>query len=587
MRKAMTNGDFFSKLANPLTLPDQEEASRRYRLLRRNLIMIMATVALLPLVLMAVVNHNQYQRVLKGEIVDPMRVLLNKTRHSFEMFVAERSSAVSFIASAYGYQDLADQKNLDRIFQVMRNEYGGFVDLGMIDASGYQVSYVGPYELSGKQYKEYDWFQDVLVKGSHISDVFLGYRRYPHFVVAVKHHDPSDRDFILRATIDTEVFYDLIASMGIEPNCDAFVVNREGVLQTSSKFYGKELEQSPIKIPSSSFEPDVIEIVDPGGRAILLGYSNFRTLPFTLMLAKPRSQVLRSWYTVQSWIFIIFSAGVVVILAVAFKLSDVMVRRIEESDRRRELTHRSIEHTNKLASIGRLAAGIAHEINNPLAIINEKAGLMEDLLERAPEIELSEKFFQITGSIKGSVERCRSITHRLLGFARRMDVEIELIDVNEVLREVYSFLEREAFHREIKVGLELGDVPSIPSDHGQLQQVFLNILNNAFTAIDDGGEVTVTSFQPSPETVAVKIQDNGVGMSKETIQHIFEPFFSAHRKPGTGLGLSITYGIVEKLGGSMHVESVEGQGATFTVLLPTASHSQSGEDDGSHQSALS
>jgi two-component system NtrC family sensor kinase len=578
----MPRSDFLSRLSSSLELTEQEESPRRYLVLRRKLILIMVTVALLPLLLMAVVNHHQYQKVLKDEIVDPMRVLLNKTRHSFELFLAERRSAVSFVASAYGYQDLADQETLSRIFQVMRSEFGGFVDLGMIDSSGVQVSYVGPYQLSGKDYRDHDWFHEVMVKGSHISDVFMGYRRYPHFVIAVKHSDPSDRAFVLRATIDTDVFNDLIASMSLDPTGDAFIINRAGVFQTSSNFYGSVLEVLPIPLPQYNLEPTVIEVTDPDGREILLGYSYFRSPPFVLMLAKPRSQVLKSWYTVQNWIFLIFSVSVVMILAVAFKLSDVMVRRIRESDRRREMTHRSIEHTNKLASIGRLAAGVAHEINNPMAIINEKAGLMEDLLERTPEFERKEKFLQLTASIRSSVERCSSITHRLLGFARRMDVEIELIDVNEVLKEVFSFLEREAFHRSIRVQLALGDVPPVPSDRGQLQQVFLNILNNAFTAVDDGGQVVITSRVHDQNAVAVSIQDNGIGMSKETLSQIFDPFFSARKKAGTGLGLSITYGIVEKLGGSMRVESSEGEGAAFTVLLPmkraTVSEEQNGAD---------
>jgi two-component system NtrC family sensor kinase len=550
------------------------------------MITIMAAVTLLPLLAMAIINHHQYQRALTDEIVDPMRVLLNKTRHSFELFLAERSSAVSFIASAYGYQDLADQENLNRIFQVMKNEFGGFVDLGMIDSSGLQVSYVGPYQLSGKEYRDHEWFQEVMVKGTHISDVFMGYRRYPHFVIAVKHHDPHERDFVLRATFDTEVFEGLIASMSLDPKSDAFIVNRAGVFQTSSRFYGDVLESLPIPLPHYGFDPDVTEIVDPNGNQILLGYSYFRSPPFVLMLAKPRSHVLRSWYTVQSWIFVIFAVSVVVTLAVAFKLSDVMVKRIEESDRRREMTYRSIEHTNKLASIGRLAAGIAHEINNPMAIINEKAGLMEDLLEYTPEFEHKAKFLKLTDSIRHSVERCSGITHRLLGFARRMDVEIELIDVNEALQEVYSFLEREAFHRNIKVELNLGEVLPIPSDRGQLQQVFLNILNNAFSAVDDGGQVTITSWDHGDDRVAVSIRDNGIGMSKETLNHIFEPFFSGRKKPGTGLGLSITYGIVEKLGGSMRVESSEGEGATFTVLLPREQATVTGEGhDAAHHSA--
>jgi two-component system NtrC family sensor kinase len=271
----------------------------------------------------------------------------------------------------------------------------------------------------------------------------------------------------------------------------------------------------------------------------------------------------------KSEIFYIFVASVLIIFLVVFKLTDVLVKRIEESEVKQQMNYREVEHTNKLASIGRLAAGVAHEINNPLAIINEKSGLMEDLIGSASDFPRKEKFLQLTESIRQSVDRCSTITHRLLGFARRMDIEIEMLDLNEVVFEVYGFLEREAFHRDIEVQLQLSDnLSKISSDHGQLQQVFLNILNNAFAAVDDGGAVIIKSWENKDDTVGVSIQDNGIGMSEETEKHIFEPFFSGRTGHGTGLGLSITYGIVDKLGGRIEVESEEGQGTTFTVLLP-------------------
>jgi two-component system NtrC family sensor kinase len=566
---------------------DHEGSTRRYKVLRRNLIATVVVVAIVPLLLMALINHQLYRRSLRKEIVDPMRILLNKTSHSFELFLAERHSAVSFIASAYGYHELADQKTLDRVFQVMRIEFGGFVDLGLVDSSGLQVSYVGPYELSGKSYRDHEWFQEVSVRGSHISDVFLGYRSYPHFVIAVKHHDPDERDFILRTTIDTARFDALIASMGLDPASDAFIVSNDGVLQTSSRYYGGVLEEFPLSMPPLTREANVIETVDQQGREIMFGYTYFEDPEFVLVLIKPRSEVFKSWYTVQSGIFLIFVIALIVVLGVAFKVSDVLVRRIEESDRKREISYRTMEHTNKLASIGRLAAGVAHEINNPMAIINEKAGLMKDLLDRAPDFALRERFLQLTESIRQTVDRCSSITHRLLGFARRMDAEIEAVDVNQTVLEVYGFLEKEAFHRDIEVRLELADdLPRVASDRGQLQQVFLNILNNSFSAVDDGGQVIVRSWEHDPESVAVSIQDNGVGMSKETMKYIFEPFFSTRKTTGTGLGLSITYGLVVKLGGRIDVKSREGEGSLFTVYLPRGSRSVRREEDDGDERAV-
>jgi two-component system NtrC family sensor kinase len=533
------------------------------------MILIMVLVTIVPLLLMALINYHEYQRALKQEIIVPLGVLVNKTKHSFELFLTERLSAVSFIASAYSFQELADQKTLNRIFRVMKQEFGGFVDLGLIDSSGLQVSYAGPYQLEGKRYKDHDWFHEVVVRGEHTSDVFMGYRKFPHFVMAVKHEAPTGESWILRATIDTEMFNNLIVSMGLDPASDAFIINRSGVFQTTSKFYGQVLDKFPLPLPPISYDPNVLEMTDHQGREILLAYTYFVSPSFILVAVKPRGEVLRSWYTLKTELFLIFVASVVIIFLVVFKLTDMFVKRIEESDYRRELAYHDMEYTNKLATIGRLAAGIAHEINNPMAIINEKAGLMGDLIGSMSQFPNKEKFLRLTESIRQSVDRCSTITHRLLGFARRMDVEIELIDLNEVILEVIGFLENEALHHNVDVRLQLADdLPQISSDHGQLQQIFLNILNNAFSAVEDGGMVVITTWEHDADTVGVSVEDNGIGMSEETRSHIFEPFFSTREGYGTGLGLSITYGIIKKLGGNIEVQSKEEEGTTFTVFLP-------------------
>jgi len=558
-----------AKLGTFLEIPEEGTGPERYRVLRRNFVLLMLITTLVPLVLMALINFYQYQSVLRAEIVSPLRVLVNKTKHSFELFLQNRLSTIRFVASAYSYDELADEKNLNRIFRVLRQEFKGLIDIGVIDGNGLQVSYAGPYELKGKDYSEQDWFQHLKISDVYISGVFMGYRKFPHIVLAVRHLTESGQAFMVRATIDTARFDDLIASMGLDPQSDAFIVNDKGVFQTNSRFYGKVLQECPVCSVPVSYEPNVVEITDPAGRDITVVYAYFSRADFALMLVKPRGEVLRAWYTLKSEFLVLFIVSVIVIVAVVFRLTMVLVRRMQDSDAKRELAYREVEHTHKLSSIGRLAAGVAHEVNNPMAIINEKAGLMKDLIEYTPNFPEKEKFLGLIQAIINSVERCRTITHRLLGFARRMDVEIQVLDVNDVINETVGFLEKEALHRNIKLRLHLAkDLSRIASDRGQLQQVFLNILNNAFAAVQDGGMVAVATFERDIDTVGITVQDDGHGMSDETLKHIFEPFFTTKKGSGTGLGLSITYGIVKKLGGDVEVHSKVGQGTRFVIYLP-------------------
>jgi two-component system, NtrC family, sensor kinase len=558
-------------------LPEEGDSPERYRVLRRNMITLMILVAVVPLVFMALINYHQYQTALKDEIVNPLRVLVNKTKHSFELFLAERLSTVSFIASAYSFEELANENALNRIFQVMRREIGGFVDLGLIDGTGVQVGYVGPYELTGKDYSEQSWFHELQIRGTYVSDVFMGYRKFPHIVVAVQRRTPAGKPWILRATLDTVKFNDLIASMGLDRSSDAFLINKSGVLQTASKNYGNVLDPFPLALPPVSYEANVIEGKDPQGNHVFMAYTYFVHSPYILVVIKQRGEVLKAWYSLKTELFFIFVTSILLIFLVVFKLMDGLVNRMRMCDEKREAAFREMQHSHKLSSIGRLAAGVAHEINNPMAIINEKAGLMRDLMEFAPQFPEKEKFLSLTNVILQSVQRCRSITHRLLGFARRMEVEVEVLDLNDVIRETLMFLEKEALYKNIDIQLELAeDLPRIASDRGQLQQVFLNLLNNALAAVEEGGVISVTSWEKDMDTDAVTIQDNGCGMTEETLKHIFEPFFTTKGGQGTGLGLPITYGIVKKLGGDIEVHSKEGSGTTVIVFLPKKPREGSG-----------
>jgi signal transduction histidine kinase len=216
-----------------------------------------------------------------------------------------------------------------------------------------------------------------------------------------------------------------------------------------------------------------------------------------------------------------------------------------------------------------LSAGVAHEINNPVSIITQSAGLLKDLTLMSESPPPKDRQLELLDSVLRSAERCGGITHRLLGFAKHMHVQAESIDVAELLEEVLGFLEKEAGYRDIRVEFDFPETSvDIVSDRGQLQQVFLNIMNNAFAAVEDGGRIQLGINNSDPKVVSVWIEDDGMGIPEDHVKHIFDPFFSTKKGSGTGLGLSITYGIVQKLGGDIKVRSRIGVGTRFTVTIP-------------------
>ncbi|MHC4773778.1 MAG: sensor histidine kinase [Planctomycetota bacterium] len=544
--------------------------SRRYRRMWLYAVVDFAVIALTPLVIMTVVNSYQHRHELATEMRSTVARLTSNSRRFMEGFLEERRAALTYVTAREAYEDLCDPAKLRQVFVKMNTSFGAFVDLGIIDAEGKQQSYVGRYQLEGKNYKDQEWFQEASVRGAHVSDVFLGFRNVPHFVIAVRAEDNTgDSFYILRATIDTDVLNRHMSSLELKPSSDVFLLNRAGMLQTPSRHGGGILEPSSIATPPFSSRTEVLEVTNKEGQPRLVGYAYIDESPFIFVVVKDPAPMMPGWLYVQGDMLLLLGISIVVVLAVIVWRSGYLVSRIRESDRRREDALHNIEYTNKMASIGRMAAGVAHEINNPLAIMNENAGLLKDLLSVKDQPPEKDRFLKIVGTMLKSVDRCSTITHRLLGFAKRMDPVTSRIALAPLLEEVLSFQGKEAEYRSITINLAMPpDLPTIESDRGQLQQVFLNILGNAFAAVSDGGRIDISAEREDENTVALTIRDDGPGIPEEHIGRIFEPFFSTKGEYGTGLGLSITFGIVEKLGGRIDVQSKVGEGASFTVRLP-------------------
>jgi signal transduction histidine kinase len=259
-----------------------------------------------------------------------------------------------------------------------------------------------------------------------------------------------------------------------------------------------------------------------------------------------------------------------------------MVNKLYQADRTKAETMSLMEQSNQLASIGQLAAGIAHEINNPLALINETAGYVKDLFVLTERYRQDEELTGYIDDILDAVERCGIITRQLLGFARHFDVKIKQVNLKEIISDVLVFREKEATYRNIKVYVDVpDDMPPIETDRGKLQQILLNLVNNAFQAVDDGCLLDIEASPEGSDKVRIVISDNGCGMPEENLPKIFKPFFTTKEaNGGTGLGLAITYGLVKKLHGDITVKSKLHEGTTFTITLPAHIQEEMIENEG-------
>ncbi len=542
-----------------------------------------------PVAILVLVTTNSLRDAAINKIEVSLGRLIEHKRDVVNLFLKEKEDLLTMMVGMYPITYLGRQENLDNLF-IAVNKTGSIVDLHVIDSSGKQLAYVGPYaqSLIGKNYYDAQWFQDVLINGSHVSDVFLGFRNVPHFIVAVA--DPL-KTYVLRATINSEQFNRLLLSSQIGPHGDSFIVNREGTLQTPSRAGLSELNSEDrlllehhegttiVKRDENVVVPGDDKVVTDLGKTSIVkrGESIVATRwvkdgQWCLIVKALIEDSLGPFYKVRNNIIIVIIVTSAVFLAIAVLFANYFLQRIEKEDRNRaELGHQMVQ-MEKMATVGRLATGIAHEINNPLQIITSQAGWIGELLpeEEPDKVKHLEEYQKAIEQIKHHVRRAGTITHRLLGFSRKISAEKQNVHLNELIEETISFVEKEAEYNNVSIVREYTEnLPGTMTDGPQLQQVFLNLINNAIDEIGQGGIIEIrTAIERNTKLVA-EFADNGHGIKPENLKRIFDPFFTT-KDPGkgTGLGLYISYDIVKKLGGTISVANRNSGGAVFTIVLP-------------------
>jgi two-component system NtrC family sensor kinase len=539
--------------------------------LRLKLVAITLAFSFIPLLSLGLGLYAKFYDTYTDKIYGNLRNLVDNKKVTIDLFLSERVAQLSNLALTESYQDLSGDAYLERIFGVLQLHSKSFLDLQVIDQNGICVSYVGPYQLRGIDYSREDWFRTVMAKGIHVSDVFMGFRKYPHFNIAISRRE-GEKTWVLRAAIDSDIFDSLVRAVQLGKSGDAFLLNAQHVLQTKPRFGHDMLDTVPFP-DVARFSGTRVEELSINGQVSLYAMTWLNLKDWLLIIKDDPGEELLPLYRARWLLILLLSGGALLIVAGAVVIANGTVRQLIKAEREKATLDASLTQSSKMAALGKLAAGVAHEVNNPLAIIMEKAGWMRDLLSEE-DIKASPNFGEFADAvtkIEFHVRRAKDVTHRLLGFARRMEPTQENLDVNLLLEQTRSFLENEANFRGITfVRNYQSDLPHIESDTSQLQQVFLNILDNAIDAIDKNGSITITtSSLPDTGEVDIAIADTGKGIPRETLEKIFDPFFTTKKVgEGTGLGLTISYSIIEKLGGHIHVHSEEGQGTTFHIVLP-------------------
>ena len=551
--------------------------------LRRLVLAAMIVVPLVPFIFVLAIGYYYFTGSLENSTISGMKRIVQDHRQMIESFLLERKSDLDFIINDHSIVDLRNPLKLGEIFENLQKVSPAFIDLGIIDENGLQLAYHGPYELSGKIYDQAPWFRAVLENGFYISNVFLGYRQVPHFVIAMVKPEQNQK-WILRATIDTRIFNQLVKTVQIGKTGEAYLLDSTGVFQTERRSSGQLLSTDPDRLKYGSPHDGIQTFIDTGsgGEPYLYATTWLKDGDWMLVVRQEKADAFRALRRASYLIVMTSILGGVLICAVAFYLTDRIIRRMQRMDQEKTQLSEQLIHAGRLAEIGEMAAGFAHEINNPLQIIKSEYTLAEmnlgDLKEKG-ELKSSDELNELEDSIrqiKHQVDRCAEVTQAILQFGRKEASQTITIDLHRFIPETSAMVSKKARIHGIVIEHDLGDQPlEVRGDPRHLQQVLINLLNNALDAVlarhgSSGGHIRIESGPMRNRHAEIKVRDNGSGISTENLDKIFTPFFTT--KPvgkGTGLGLSVCFGIIDKMGGKITVDSQENVGTTFSIRLPS------------------
>ncbi len=542
------------------------------RLLSGQQTVLSILVAIVPLMCMATLGYVFYDAAYRDKNHALLAQKAMSAAQSIDAFLDEKISNLHHEAASATITDLSDPGYLRTRLHFLQNAYQGvFLDLDLIDSSGKVIARAGGAP-DGPEPELEPWFQQAISRPRFVSNL-AQCETHCYLGVRVIFEQTA---WLLRAHLDPEQIQNTIRIFHPGGSGGAFFLDRQGDFSAGGES-GPGDRATALLLAQQFFpegRPVVLEGKDATGAATLYGCAPLKSAGSILVIHQPKTLTTRPLMKARLLAVGIVLMGCAGIVATALALARRTEQRLLKAEREQQRMQRHLMEAGKLAAIGELAAGVAHEINNPLAIMMENAGWIQDLLKSDDphSAENTEEIFSSLQTITTQGHRCREITHKLLSFARKPDNTAKVVHINSLLEDIAGFARQKAKYRGVEVRLNLdpqaGDVEISPTE---IQQIILNLINNAIDAIEKEDGLVQLRSSREDNFVRIDVEDNGPGIPGDILPNIFEPFFTTKAAgKGTGLGLSICRDILSRMGGSISVDSVFGKGCVFHVRLPAS-----------------
>ncbi|MHB8908562.1 MAG: sensor histidine kinase [Syntrophales bacterium] len=534
-------------------------------------------VAVIPLAGLVCIVETMGENLIKEKVSSHLHGLSEKSAEAISLFLIERENDIGMLSYTISEKGLVKEA-LKPYFERMKDHYQVYIDFHVVDERGKLVLSEKRTRATTDLLSQHNPSIHLSTAGTKASDIFLHNEQeapIPAILLSTPVLNRKRREIgTLFALVDFGPVNQVLKKTVLERTGEVYLVNREGYFLSSSRFGVAILRDRIPKLPDSQDGPDdkIHELVDYRGKNVLRAYRRIADFNWYVIAEQDREEALAELFRFRKFMILYTAVTVLTVFLLAYGIATLIVRRMKMNEQREKELEFQVLQKEKLAALGLLSAGLAHELNTPLA----NALLYTQMIKEELEEDDKDLIRQRLTTIEEVVKQGSGIVRNLLEFTRHSQSGSKLADIPETLAKLLGLVAPHCESKGIRVkkSIEAG-IPPVKAETGFVQEIMTNLVANAIDAMPQGGTLSLTAKHlPLLGKVRIDIGDTGPGIPQDMLGKIFDPFYTTKKQgEGMGLGLFVSYEMARKLGGSIRAISSQGDNpdmirTVFTVELP-------------------